>query len=195
MCICTCICIGTCMCMCICVHIYIYIYIYICIGICLYIHIYIYIYTYIYIYRYMSSTRPRSSGLGSPGSRRSSRRRSRRQKITPLWQFKFCFWFSSSMFKAFKFCVWFKTNLYSLWNCSQIPSSETKIPASLVARGAPGGLPGLRRVGLRSDRRRRASEASRAGSFASFCRGNHLSNTTCLSHAFFKRGESCSEFN
>ena len=25
------------------------------------------------------------------------------------------------------------------------------------------------------------------------CRGNHLSNTTCLTHVFFKRGQSCSK--
>ena len=26
-------------------------------------------------------------------------------------------------------------------------------------------------------------------------KGNHLSSTTCLTHVFFKRGESCSKFN
>ena len=31
--------------------------------------------------------------------------------------------------------------------------------------------------------------------FSSHSRGTYLSNTTCIPHAFFKRGESCSELN
>ena len=42
-------------------------------------------------------------------------------------------------------------------------------------------------------RRARNGAVTRRRFEASF-RGNHLSNTTCLTHDFFKSGESCSEF-